>query len=59
MLRLHRAVEPAPDGAPAPGAEAMGHLTGSWTLPDGTRVRALLAVLHGWSPNPPENLREP
>ncbi|MFE6409335.1 1,4-alpha-glucan branching protein [Streptomyces sp. NPDC057837] len=45
VLRLHRVLEPAPDGAPAAGEGATGHVTGAWTLPDGTRVRGLLAVL--------------
>ncbi|MEV5355332.1 1,4-alpha-glucan branching protein [Streptomyces sp. NPDC052693] len=46
VLRLHRLLEPAPDGRPATAGGATGHLAGSWTLPDGTRVRGLLASLH-------------
>lgn len=46
VLRLHRVLEPAPDGPPTADGGATGHLAGSWTLPDGTRVRGLLAVLH-------------
>lgn len=46
VLRLHRVLEPATDGPPTADGGATGHLAGSWTLPDGTRVRGLLAVLH-------------
>ncbi|KAB2381608.1 maltokinase N-terminal cap-like domain-containing protein [Actinomadura montaniterrae] len=42
-LRLHRVLRPGSDAAPA---EALGHIAGAWTAPDGTRARGLLAVLH-------------
>ncbi|WP_210582180.1 1,4-alpha-glucan branching protein [Streptomyces sp. GESEQ-4] len=41
LLRLHRRLRPgteAPEGS-------LGHITGAWELPDGTRVRAPFAVL--------------
>ncbi|GGQ78666.1 maltokinase N-terminal cap-like domain-containing protein [Streptomyces flaveolus] len=44
VLRLHRVLRPAPDG-PSPAAPgAVGHITGSWQAPDGTRVRGVFAV---------------
>lgn len=45
-LRLHRVLRPAPDNAPFLPPEAMGHVAGSWRVPDGTRARGLLVVLH-------------
>jgi hypothetical protein len=42
-LRLHRVLRPSSDAAPA---EALGHIAGAWTAPDGTRARGLLAVVH-------------
>ncbi|KOV96790.1 1,4-alpha-glucan branching protein [Streptomyces sp. NRRL B-1140] len=45
-LRLHRVLRPSPDGPSASPGEAIGHVTGSWQLPDGTRVRGAFAVLH-------------
>ncbi|MDO0934051.1 1,4-alpha-glucan branching protein [Streptomyces sp. DG2A-72] len=41
VLRLHRRLRPgteAPEGS-------LGHITGAWELPDGTRARALFATL--------------
>ncbi|GAA2279983.1 hypothetical protein GCM10010234_15970 [Streptomyces hawaiiensis] len=46
-LRLHRALRPAPDGPLPPRQEAVGHVTGPWRLPDGTRAQGVFAVLHG------------
>ena len=40
-LRLHRVLTP---GSTAP-EDALGQVTGAWTQPDGTRVRALFATL--------------
>ncbi|MEV6030739.1 1,4-alpha-glucan branching protein [Nonomuraea sp. NPDC052116] len=45
-LRLHRVLRPAPDDAPLLPPEAIGHVAGSWRLPDGTRARGLFVVLH-------------
>ncbi|MEV0976243.1 1,4-alpha-glucan branching protein [Streptomyces sp. NPDC049915] len=45
-LRLHRVLRPAPDGAPVAPQGAVGHVAAPWTLPDGTRVQGLFAVLH-------------
>jgi hypothetical protein len=45
-LRLHRVLRPAPDNAPLLPPEAMGHVAGSWHVPDGTRARGLFVVLH-------------
>lgn len=46
-LRLHRTLRPAPDGPFLPPQGAIGHVTGSWETPDGTRAQGVLAVLHG------------
>lgn len=47
-LRVHRVLDPtAPDTRPA---DAIGHVTGAWqppNAPQGTRARALFAVLYG------------
>ncbi|MFD9319465.1 1,4-alpha-glucan branching protein [Streptomyces sp. NPDC060053] len=48
-LRLHRVLRPAPDHEPFPPPQAIGHVAGSWQLPDGTRTRGLLVVLHSGS----------
>ncbi|MER7479238.1 1,4-alpha-glucan branching protein [Streptomyces sp. NPDC126510] len=45
-LRLHRALRPSPDGPLASPGEAIGRVTGSWQLPDGSRTRGAFAVLH-------------
>jgi hypothetical protein len=45
-LHLHRVLRPAPDGPLPPSPGATGQVTGSWQLPDGTRVRGVFAVLH-------------
>jgi hypothetical protein len=44
-LYLHRVLHPAPDGSPALSGGAAGHVAASWTMPDGTRVRGVLATL--------------
>ncbi|MGA5895958.1 maltokinase N-terminal cap-like domain-containing protein [Streptomyces venetus] len=45
-LRLHRVLEPTPDGPfPSPPGST-GHLTGTWHSPDGTRTRGVYAVLY-------------
>lgn len=50
-LRLHRVLRPAPDNEPFPPAQTVGHVAGSWALPDGTRARGLFVVLrNGASP---------
>lgn len=45
VLHLHRVLTPAPDGPPARPEGALGHVTGAWQAPDGTRAHALFAVL--------------
>ncbi|MGN9846410.1 maltokinase N-terminal cap-like domain-containing protein [Nonomuraea sp. H19] len=45
-LRLHRILRPAPGNAPLLPPEAIGHVAGSWHMPDGTRARGLFVVLH-------------
>ncbi|MFI6520398.1 1,4-alpha-glucan branching protein [Spirillospora sp. NPDC050679] len=45
-LRLHRILEPSPDGPTVSAQEAIGHVAGAWNLPDGTRVQGMFAVLH-------------
>ncbi len=47
VLRLHRALEPVADGLFVPPQGAIGHVTGSWEAPDGTRAQGAFAVLHG------------
>lgn len=42
LLHLNRVLRPGPDGLPA---EASGHVSGHWGLPDGSRARAVFAVL--------------
>lgn len=44
-VRLYRVLRPAPDKAPALPPGATGHVAGSWKTPNGTRARALFAVL--------------
>ncbi|WP_324788440.1 maltokinase N-terminal cap-like domain-containing protein [Streptomyces sp. H51] len=45
-LHLHRVLRPAPDGpSPAPHG-AIGHVTGTWRTPDGSRVRGMFAALY-------------
>ncbi|MFJ8593303.1 1,4-alpha-glucan branching protein [Streptomyces sp. NPDC093598] len=46
-LRLHRVLQPAPDGLFVPPQGAIGHVTGSWQTPDGTRAQGVFAALHG------------
>ncbi|MEU7580154.1 1,4-alpha-glucan branching protein [Streptomyces sp. NPDC041068] len=46
VLRLHRALHPAQDAPTALPQGAIGHISGAWSLPDGTRTRGLFAVLH-------------
>ncbi|WP_460072479.1 maltokinase N-terminal cap-like domain-containing protein [Streptomyces sp. YKOK-I1] len=45
-LRLHRVLEPAPDGPSVAARGAVGRITGCWRLPDETRARGVFAVLH-------------
>ncbi|GHF58105.1 hypothetical protein GCM10010218_44430 [Streptomyces mashuensis] len=45
VLRLHRVLRPGPE-QPLPEG-ATGHVAGSWTQPDGSRARAVYAVLYG------------
>ncbi|MFD7401980.1 1,4-alpha-glucan branching protein [Streptomyces sp. NPDC059866] len=45
-LRLHRVLQPAPDGPFPPPQGATGHVSGSWQLPNGSRARGVFAVLH-------------
>ncbi|MFE2628020.1 1,4-alpha-glucan branching protein [Streptomyces sp. NPDC059374] len=45
-LLLHRALSPAPQGAPELSAGALGHVGGVWSLPDGTRAHGLFVTLH-------------
>ncbi|MEU1575102.1 1,4-alpha-glucan branching protein [Streptomyces collinus] len=49
VLRLHRVLQPAADGLFVPPQGAIGHVSGSWEAPDGTRAQGALAVLHGGS----------
>lgn len=44
-VRLNRVLRPAPDGAADRPEDAAGHVTGHWDLPDGSRARAVFAVL--------------
>ncbi|KUN76423.1 maltokinase N-terminal cap-like domain-containing protein [Streptomyces griseoruber] len=44
-LRLHRVLQPAPDGPFVAPRGAVGQVTGSWQLPDATRARGVFAVL--------------
>ncbi|GHE38455.1 maltokinase N-terminal cap-like domain-containing protein [Streptomyces capitiformicae] len=44
-LRLKRVLQPAPDGPVGLPEGASGHVTGHWGLPDGTRARAVFAVV--------------
>jgi hypothetical protein len=46
-LRVHRALQPLPDGPFLPPRGAAGHITGSWRTSEDTRVRGVFAVLHG------------
>ncbi|GAB2936000.1 maltokinase N-terminal cap-like domain-containing protein [Streptomyces heilongjiangensis] len=46
-LRLHRVLRAAPDTAADRPEGAAGHVSGHWDLPDGSRARAVFAVLHG------------
>lgn len=48
-LRLHRALQPAPDGPFVPPQGAVGHVTGSWETPGGGCVRGAFAVVHSGS----------
>lgn len=45
-LRLHRVLRPLPDGPFVPPEGAIGHVTGPWRAPGGTRVRGLFAALY-------------
>ncbi|MFJ4280491.1 1,4-alpha-glucan branching protein [Streptomyces massasporeus] len=46
-LRLHRALQPAPDGRIVPPQGAVGHVSGTWEMPEGTRAAGVFAVLYG------------
>ena len=46
-LRLHRALRAAPDSRFLPPQGAVGHVSGSWETPDGTRAAGVFAVLYG------------
>jgi hypothetical protein len=52
-LRLHRVLQPAPDGPFPPPQDAIGHVTASWRMPDGSRARGAFAVLHPATPATP------
>ena len=49
-LRLHRVLSPAPDDASLSPQGAIGHVTGSWQLPAGTRAQGVFVVLHAEAP---------
>ncbi|MET9835140.1 1,4-alpha-glucan branching protein [Streptomyces sp. NPDC006385] len=44
-LRLHRVLRPAPDALSVPAPDALGHVAGAWSMPDGTRARGLFVTL--------------
>lgn len=44
VLRVHRVLVPAPEGAPL-APEALGHVATGWQGPGGTRPRAVLATV--------------
>ncbi|NRQ34689.1 1,4-alpha-glucan branching protein [Nonomuraea sp. NN258] len=44
-LRLRRVLHPVSDDAPLPPRDALGHVAGSWLLPDGTRARGLFVTV--------------
>ncbi|MEU6474336.1 1,4-alpha-glucan branching protein [Streptomyces massasporeus] len=46
-LRVHRALQPAPDGRILPPQGAVGHVGGTWESPEGTRAAGVFAVLYG------------
>ncbi|MDK1344525.1 1,4-alpha-glucan branching protein [Streptomyces sp. 378] len=46
-LRVHRVLRPAPAGSTPPAQGAIGQVSGSWQMPDGTRARGVFAVLRG------------
>ncbi|MEV5104060.1 1,4-alpha-glucan branching protein [Streptomyces massasporeus] len=46
-LRLHRALQPAPDGRILPPQGAVGHVGGTWETPEGTHAAGVFAVLYG------------
>jgi hypothetical protein len=50
VLRLHRVLKPAQDGPILPPPRTIGHVTGSWRLPDGTRARGMFAAVHPPAP---------
>ncbi|MGW0711875.1 maltokinase N-terminal cap-like domain-containing protein [Streptomyces sp. NPDC002643] len=47
VLRLNRVLRPAPNGAADRPEGTTGHVTGHWDLADGSRARAVFAVLRG------------
>ncbi|MEU2914313.1 1,4-alpha-glucan branching protein [Streptomyces massasporeus] len=46
-LRLQRALQPAPDARILPPQGAVGHVSGTWETPEGTRAAGVFAVLYG------------
>ncbi|MFF6914005.1 1,4-alpha-glucan branching protein [Streptomyces sp. NPDC012466] len=44
-LRVHRVLRPAPAGSTLPPQGVTAQVSGSWQMPDGTRVRGVFAVL--------------
>ncbi|MFH9984303.1 maltokinase N-terminal cap-like domain-containing protein [Streptomyces luteogriseus] len=46
-LRLHRALQPAPDSRSLLPRGAVGHVGGSWETPEGARAAGVFAVLYG------------
>ncbi|PPS69843.1 MULTISPECIES: maltokinase N-terminal cap-like domain-containing protein [Streptomyces] len=46
-LRLHRVLQPASDGRILPPRGAVGHVSGTWETPEGTRTAGVFAVLYG------------
>ncbi|MGW6545678.1 maltokinase N-terminal cap-like domain-containing protein [Streptomyces massasporeus] len=45
-LRLHRVPQPAPDSR-LPPQGAVGHVSGTWETPEGTRTAGVFAALYG------------
>ncbi|MFG2526731.1 1,4-alpha-glucan branching protein [Streptomyces sp. NPDC048516] len=49
VLRLHRALRPAPDASSVPPRGTIGHVAGSWHMPDRSRATGLFATLQSGS----------
>ncbi|MFF7976013.1 1,4-alpha-glucan branching protein [Streptomyces sp. NPDC007905] len=45
-LHLHRVLTPVPENPPLPEQGAIGHVASGWSGPDGSRLRAVFAVLN-------------